>query len=607
MNGLDNKKSFVLGAFCFGCAVLLFVFLSGKVPGYGGENRLAQIIEIETGLLREWQQRGSLKNNLSYGESGSDVLLLQRMLSEDKAIYPEQATTGHYGERTVGAVKNFQKEYGLVESGIVDDETRERINEIFLSRLCPREEVVYPDFMMKKVGSAFAVPLDYTPPSLEDVSRRVRTAGVVCLRSDVAPQIERMFSDAKKDDVELMITSGYRTPEIQKHLYDFWLSIEGGSAIDEIAKPGLSEHQLGTTVDLTDSSIKFTGVDDRFAHSKGGRWMRKNAHQYGFTMSFPNGKKEATGFSYEPWHWRFVGVQMAKALYAEKLAYNESKFDLVETPSFREGSPGLQLSAGSFVAVFVDSAGSEKILLEKEKELALPIASITKLMVALVSSEKNRSEDTIVVSEQALRDKGVSGIYHAGDMLSFENALHALLVASHNEIANAIALRTGANEFLAAMNKKAESLGLLKTSLVNISGTDPEIGSDKINQSTAFDLYKLMRHIQETRSDLLAITSKKDFGLFAVNGSYIARLQSTNKLLGREDVPLRVLGGKTGETPRAGQNLVVVTEAPCSGRVYAVVLGAQGSFEDMKRLLWYVNDSYAWCDVQDGTFLRYRG
>lgn len=330
MNKSPNKKLLIAGALGLGSVfVLLFISLSGKIPTLSSNNRgkLAQIIAIETELLKKWQQNGSLKNNLAYNSEGSDVALLQRMLAEDSTAYPEKKITGYYGNLTAGAVKSFQKEYGLVETGIVGTATRNKLNGIFFSHLCPEPIAVYPDFLMRKVKVNSPLPPDYIPPLLEDISAKVKTVGITCLRSDVTPQAVRMFADAKRDGVELMITSGYRKPEIQKYLHDFWIQIEGNQAINEVAEPGLSEHQLGSAIDFTDSSINFAGVDDRFANSKGGKWLQANGYKYGFVMSFPEGKQNVTGFTYEPWHWRFVGVNAAATLRARGITYNESNFD----------------------------------------------------------------------------------------------------------------------------------------------------------------------------------------------------------------------------------------------------------------------------------------
>ncbi len=598
MDKLPNKKLLALSALCIGgvLLVLFILLLSSKLPilSFDNHSQLAQIIAIETDLLKKWQENGSLKNNLTYNSEGGDVRLLQRMLSQDDAAYPEKKITGYYGDLTKQAVRNFQREYRLPETGTVDMATRKKLNEIFLSHLCPEPVAIYPEFMMKKVGVNYRVPSDYVPPLLVDISAKVNTVGIACLRRDVVPRVVQMFTDARNDGVKFMITSSYRKLEIQKYLYDFWIQVEGDKAINEIAEPGLSEHQLGTTIDITDSSINFAGVDDRFANSKGGKWLQANAYKYGFTMSFPKGKQNITGFTYEPWHWRFLGVETATRLYQQDLTYNETNLASNDFPILKNNVDGLTLSANSFISISVASNGKEKILIEKNKERQLPIASITKLMVALIASEQHKADDIITISEDALTGKGVSGVYTAGESFLFSDALYPLLLASHNEIASTLAKQNGTANFVSAMNKKAVTLGITDTVYVNPTGLDPMVGSETINRSTAFDIYKLARYISENRPDIFSITSQTQYYLMDSEGNFIATIENTNKLVGQRDNPFRITGSKTGETPRAKQNLVIVAESPCGGKIFSIVLGSQNSFKDMQNLLWYVHNSFEW-------------
>lgn len=279
------------------------------------------------------------------------------------------------------------------------------------------------------------------------------------------------------------------------------------------------------------------------------------------------------------------------------------------------GAPSL--SAESFLSVSVTNDGFEKILFEKNKEKQLPIASITKLMTALVASEKYKLDDIITVSEDSLKIDGLSGIYKPGDRFFFYNALRAMLIASHNEIAHTFALQIGIPSFIDLMNKKAFELGLLNTNFINetgldsvrslmplasadtnrhltSNGVDPEIDLTYINHSTVFDIYKLARYIKENNSDIFYITSQNEISLFNIDKNFIGTIRNTNKLLGDQEIPFHIIGGKTGETDLAKQNLVVVTEAPCGGKIFNIVLDSQNRFDDMKKLLLYINNSYDW-------------
>lgn len=593
-NFLQNNKQILSAIAAVGFLLLVFI-IADKLPNLDGGNQLAQLIAVETKLLKKWQESQGLKDTLTYNSEGQSVILLQRMLSQDAGIYPEKKITGYYGNLTGKAVAKFQKEYGLPETGIVDTATRDKLNEVFLSHLCPERTVMYPEFLLRKVGKQYPLPNDYIPSSLENISTKLKTVGIACLSSDVVPSLVNMFLDAQKDDVYLAVTSAYRKPEIQKYLYDFWLSIQGVSALDEIAEPGKSEHQLGTTVDLTDVSIGYAGVDDRFARSAGGKWLIQNAHKYGFTMSYPRGKEQSTGYKYEPWHWRFVGIDIATALKNQGLAFNEASLDTQRKPFPRSDiKNGLDLSAQATLSVFVDANGLQHVLIKKNKERRLSVASLVKLMVALVASDMYKPDDVVIISESALKGEGSSGYYLIGDSFLFRDALHGLLVGSHNEMAIAVAERVGTEVFIQRMNEKASVLNLHDTHFFNVTGLDPERGSEAINYSTAADIYKLLKYIFENRADIFSVLEKSEYKLNSADGIFKTTIQNTNQLVVSQDTVLRVLGGKTGDTPRAKLNLAVVSDAPSRGRIVSVVLGASDHFGDMRELLKYIYDSFVW-------------
>lgn len=317
---IRSKKVTLVFLLALALSAFVLLFRLAAVPGL----QVAQIIAVEVDVLKKWQEQGSLRRTLSYNASGSEVRLLQRMLSQDTNAYPEKKVTGWYGDATRAAVKRFQAAYNLPITGVVDVATRDMLNSIFFSHLCPTSRDAEAEYLLRKVVPTDPIPLTYVPPDLENISKRVKTAGIACLRSDVAAALERMFAAARTEGVDLLVTSGYRKPEIQHYLYLFWFGVHGESAVNEIAKPGASEHQLGSTVDLSDASIGFQSVDPRFADSLGGQWLAAHAHEYGFILSYPKGKTAVTGYSYEPWHWRFVGTSTAAALRQSGKTFNES-------------------------------------------------------------------------------------------------------------------------------------------------------------------------------------------------------------------------------------------------------------------------------------------
>lgn len=590
----DYSKQEILMTLCATLLVAgsIFAYSLSEKTSYKNEE-LAQIMQVETGLLKEWQQSRGLRSTLAYGSTGSEVVLLQRMLSQDSSLYGDGKITGYYGDLTARGVRKFQEEYSLTQTGRVDSATRDKLNEVFLSHLCPEQTVIYPDFSLRKVTKERNLPDDYVPSSLQSISGKVKTAGIACVNKDTAENLIQMFKDAEKDGIHLAVTSGYRGPDIQKYLFNFWMKLEGASVLDEIAKPGASEHQLGTTVDLTGESIGYIGAHDGFAGSKEGNWMEENGYKYGFVMSYPRFKEKATGYKYEPWHWRFVGVDLAKKLKEKNRTFNESS-QSAEKPFARSVNAGLNISSSAAISVFIDSDGVEHALLAKNKDDKLPIASVTKLMTALVAFDLFKPEDIIAVDEVVLSGKGNSGQYVAGDSFLFRDAVHAMLIGSHNEMAKAFAGNVGQELFVQKMNDKAKELGMKNTKFFNPTGLDPEPGSEEINYSTASDIAKLLRYIFENRDDIFSVLRKSEYSFQNTSGEREIIVVTTNELLKTRDTTLSVLGGKTGETPIAKMNLAIVSSAPSKGRIINVVIGANNSFDDMRKLLEYVNESFVW-------------
>lgn len=126
------------------------------------------------------------------------------------------------------------------------------------------------------------------------------------LREDAELALREMAAAAKKDGITLDVSSTYRSYEYQKNLFNYWVSVDGlEEAERESARPGTSQHQLGVAID-------FGSIDDDYDTTPGGRWMYKNADKYGWSLSFPKGYEDVTGYRWECWHFRYIGVEACK-------------------------------------------------------------------------------------------------------------------------------------------------------------------------------------------------------------------------------------------------------------------------------------------------------
>lgn len=143
------------------------------------------------------------------------------------------------------------------------------------------------------------------------------------MRKVAATALEKLFDAGKQKGIELYGVSGYRSYARQKEIYDRNIATRGQSATDSVsAKPGSSEHQTGLTIDVSARSVNFR-LDQSFGDTKEGKWLAENAHLYGYIVRYPYGKSAVTGYSYEPWHIRFVGKAVATYLYENNLTLEE--------------------------------------------------------------------------------------------------------------------------------------------------------------------------------------------------------------------------------------------------------------------------------------------
>ena len=153
------------------------------------------------------------------------------------------------------------------------------------------------------------------------------------MERQAAAQYRKMYDAARKEDesLELIPFSAYRSTAQQKITFDREVSEleEGGltrqeaieRALKTVQLPGCSEHETGLAIDITRKGVWRT--DPGFADSKEFKWLEKHAHDYGFILRYPKGKESFTGVAYEPWHWRYVGVDEARKIQASNKCLEE--------------------------------------------------------------------------------------------------------------------------------------------------------------------------------------------------------------------------------------------------------------------------------------------
>lgn len=159
----------------------------------------------------------------------------------------------------------------------------------------------------------------YIPPDLETISLEYATSDKF-LRKEAKDSFEKLSSDAKKLGYTIVAVSAYRDYEYQENLFNNYIKEKGEEyALKCSARPGHSEHQTGLSVDVMGSNNDY----DEFEKSNEFDWMSNNSYKYGFILRYPKGKEYITGFKYEPWHYRYVGNEVASIIYTEKITLEE--------------------------------------------------------------------------------------------------------------------------------------------------------------------------------------------------------------------------------------------------------------------------------------------
>lgn len=283
---------------------------------------------LSINAIKVWQENGDFNRKLKRGSRGNDVMVLQIILKSLTSDKNKWLINNNFGPKTESALRIVQSKLNIPVTGELDTTTRITLNSLVYKELCPTavrkiglDNMVESDFnkVFENLNRSTAVPLNYIPQDLMRVSNSIKTIGIMCVSDRIVRHLEEMISDAKKQKLDIAITSSYRSSEMQKFLYSMWLNKSGDAAKAGIAEAGHSEHQLGTTIDVSGKSIGYIGVSPRFANSKEGKWMAQNSYKYGFIMSYPNKKEKETGYIYEPWHFRYIGVDNASDIFTEKI------------------------------------------------------------------------------------------------------------------------------------------------------------------------------------------------------------------------------------------------------------------------------------------------
>jgi len=180
-------------------------------------------------------------------------------------------------------------------------------------------------------------PKTYAPTDLvvPNIPLAATTSMEKQVRQATATALEKMLADAKQAGAVMNLQSGYRSYSFQVSLYNRYVKEQGQSVADtQSARPGYSEHQTGFAADLGSVPHPECDVEECFGTTEEGKWLAANAYKYGFIIRYPQNMQSVTGYIYEPWHVRYVGVDLATEMHNQGVQTLEQFFGLPNAPDY---------------------------------------------------------------------------------------------------------------------------------------------------------------------------------------------------------------------------------------------------------------------------------
>ena len=183
-----------------------------------------------------------------------------------------------------------------------------------------------PESYTVLVNREHLLPEDYVPSDLVVPNISFSYRGIYeksYMRKRAAAALEELFSAALKKNYRLYGVSAYRSYKRQDQIYRNNVQNKGEEQTNQVsAMPGSSEHQTGLAIDVSCDAVD-CALEESFGRTPEGTWLKKNCHKYGFIIRYPHWRERVTGYTYEPWHIRYVGKNLAKYIYQKKLTLEE--------------------------------------------------------------------------------------------------------------------------------------------------------------------------------------------------------------------------------------------------------------------------------------------
>lgn len=279
-----NKKRLLLNGIILSISICAVLALTNKLPIFIDRVMAGEMIE-EVG--------DTIDDNTSSNKA------------EENSVGEQDNTNGQKSSNE----QNSSNDQGSMNNGSADKKLIEDTDDILIV-----------------VNKKRYLPSDYKPSDLVVPNVKFSFNGEYekkYMRHEAANALEELFDQAKEEGIYLYAVSGYRSYNTQERLFNNYSSKHGEEEANKFsARPGESEHQTGLAMDVSSQSAGF-GLNEEFGNTVEGKWVRDNAHKFGFIIRYLKEKTDITGYTYEPWHIRYVGKDIAEKIYNEGITLEE--------------------------------------------------------------------------------------------------------------------------------------------------------------------------------------------------------------------------------------------------------------------------------------------
>ena len=287
------------------------------------------VIIISTAIYKDYEYKHSAEYNLGLrGYSEKEIKLLTKSLDAKKL--DELSTT----KKNETLIEFLQAKY-FIKANLdrylkyYDDNKKVAIDDIVAIVNTNNDYEFYTHDLKADTkkeelllcNKFYKLDTDYKPDDLVTMKNKYYYGDAQILREDAYEAFIDMWNAANEEGIYLIVNSSYRDFQTQEELYNEYKDSYGTKQADAVAsRPGYSEHQTGLSADIFSKDNTSTKT---FANSNAYKWLVENAYKYGFILRYPEGKENLTGYSFEPWHYRYVGQKVAKEIHAKNLTYEE--------------------------------------------------------------------------------------------------------------------------------------------------------------------------------------------------------------------------------------------------------------------------------------------